>query len=129
MTPTLPTYDAAVRYVSELAHLKLDASYHHRLEMGTALALDPDMMQVDAHGQYRVLSSDRTTWYRVNGTCDCDAARYHHEPEYLCKHRAAVGIAKKPAYCSLSRPRMQLRHLARSLEPQRPTTRPRGILR
>ena len=95
MTPTLPTYDAAVRYVSELAHLKLDASYHHRLEMGTALALDPDMMQVDAHGQYRVLSSDRTTWYRVNGTCDCEAARYHHEPAYLCKHRAAVGIAKK----------------------------------
>src|SRR5580765_5946467 len=94
MTPTLTTYDAAVQYVSDLAHAKLPQEWHSRLEMATALCLH-GMIDFDAHGVCHVQSSDTERWYLVNGRCQCEAATYHPDEDYWCKHRIARGLALK----------------------------------
>lgn len=88
-----PTWQAKVRELSEIAHAKLDPSLHNRVEMATAICLH-GAIQIDAEGTCHVLSSDKTTWYRVNGTCDCEAQQYHASG-YQCKHLYAKRLALK----------------------------------
>jgi hypothetical protein len=93
MSPALPSYEAAVQYVSDLAHVKVPVEWHSRLEMATAICLHR-MIDFDAHGVCHVQSSDKSRWYEVNGHCQCEAQTYH-EADYWCKHRIARGLALK----------------------------------
>jgi hypothetical protein len=64
-----PAWKAKVQELSAVAHAKLDPSLHSRIEMATAICLH-GMIDVDQQGNCHVLSSDKRTWYAVNGACD-----------------------------------------------------------
>jgi hypothetical protein len=78
----------ALEYVSELAHAKLPATLHGRLERATAIVLHGGVFFDDA-GLCQVRGSDEHTWYTVNGHCDCGDLQ---APDHLCKHRLARGL-------------------------------------
>jgi hypothetical protein len=94
MTTLTTQFLAAVRHISEKAHVKFPPELHGVIERGTALVLN-DMVRRDEQGAYTVLSSNKETWYSVNGYCSCDASKYATDPEDKCKHRWAVRIYKR----------------------------------
>jgi hypothetical protein len=90
---TITTFRQAVERVAALAHAKLPHELHGHLERATALVLHRHVWLGEDGRHAQVLSSDGTTWYRVNGACTClDAPQ---APQGYCKHRLAVMLYKR----------------------------------
>jgi hypothetical protein len=50
-----------------------------------------------ADGEGKVLSDDKHTWYRTNGTCTCDAGHFHKPCKHLAAWRLYTHVAAKYA--------------------------------
>ena len=80
----------AVHQVSQVAHAKLPASLHGRLERATALVLSGGVF-VEEDGSTQVRCTHG--WYSVNGHCPCpDHAR---ALDGYCKHRLAKALYRR----------------------------------
>jgi hypothetical protein len=85
-------WQCAISQATEAARKRFPHS-HDRIEKAYALVHDGKVVLHPKDKTATVQSSDGTTAYTVNGTCECpDAAR---APEHFCKHALAVTILKK----------------------------------
>ena len=89
------TWRAAVAEIATQAHQKLPEC-NGRIDAALKIVLAGDC-ELLADGTARVASQSNgtTSYFIVNGTCDCKD--FAHAPHHFCKHRLSAAIARRAA--------------------------------
>src|SRR6266700_3325116 len=86
---------AAVAEIAAKAHEKLPEC-NGRVESAVKIVLAGDVeVQADGHTKVASQRNGTTSYYLVNGTCDCKDFTDGKAPSGWCKHRIAAGMQKR----------------------------------